>query len=276
MALALSSFLFINSGHFLGTHVTECIWSVQSARTECKQTNQSQCGKRSRSSQSYCERRGLCEWGEERNWRFVSGVAAQRLVFGLRYGINPPLVSASVCVWLCVCVTLCVCVRLRERELGGWTMRAVPLAVLLCGVLMMAEAARSRKEWSGGSGGLRRAASGVYHSLSSVFGEDNIKALYKVHNTLRHCTLRAVGPPRYTHTHPGVPQYWYRHRKYRNTDTGSTTVPTPGVPWYRNRKYRYTEARCTMIPAPKIPRYRYQHQVYCDTDTGSITVPDLQ
>ncbi|XP_053084947.1 BRI3-binding protein [Pangasianodon hypophthalmus] len=61
-------------------------------------------------------------------------------------------------------------------------MKAVTLALVVC-CLLMAEAARSRKEWSGGSGGggggLRRAASGVYHSLSSVFGEDNIKALYK-------------------------------------------------------------------------------------------------
>ncbi|TUM79445.1 BRI3-binding protein [Bagarius yarrelli] len=54
-------------------------------------------------------------------------------------------------------------------------MKAVTLALMLC-CLLMAEAARSRKEWSGG---LRRAASGVYQSLSAVFGEDNIKALYK-------------------------------------------------------------------------------------------------
>ncbi|KAF7687151.1 BRI3-binding protein [Silurus meridionalis] len=61
-------------------------------------------------------------------------------------------------------------------------MKALTLALVLYS-LLMAEAARSRKEWSGGSGGssggLRRAASGVYQSLSSVFGEDNIKALYK-------------------------------------------------------------------------------------------------
>lgn len=61
-------------------------------------------------------------------------------------------------------------------------MKAVTLALLVW-CLVMAEAARSRKEWSGG-GGLRRAASGVYQSLSSMFGEDNIKALYKVHNAL--------------------------------------------------------------------------------------------
>lgn len=66
------------------------------------------------------------------------------------------------------------------------------LALVLCCLLMAeAEAARSRKEWSGGSsgggGGLKRAASGVYHSLSSVFGEDNIKALYKVRNAYYCC-----------------------------------------------------------------------------------------
>ncbi|KAF4074129.1 hypothetical protein AMELA_G00236020 [Ameiurus melas] len=63
-------------------------------------------------------------------------------------------------------------------------MKTVTLALVLCCLLMAeAEAARGRKEWSGGSGGsgggLKRAASGVYHSLSSVFGEDNIKALCK-------------------------------------------------------------------------------------------------
>ncbi|KAF5893686.1 BRI3-binding protein, partial [Clarias magur] len=56
----------------------------------------------------------------------------------------------------------------------------VTLALLL---LAECEGARSRKDWSGGSGGggggLRRAASGVYQGLSAVFGEDNIRALYK-------------------------------------------------------------------------------------------------
>lgn len=70
-------------------------------------------------------------------------------------------------------------------------MKTVTLALVLCCLLMAeAEAARSRKEWSGGSsggGGLKRAASGVYHSLSSVFGEDNIKALYKVRNAYYCC-----------------------------------------------------------------------------------------
>ncbi|XP_060763555.1 BRI3-binding protein [Neoarius graeffei] len=62
-------------------------------------------------------------------------------------------------------------------------MRMMISVALLCCLLLMAEAARSRKEWGGGggsaSGGLRRAASGVYHSLSSVFGEENIRAVHK-------------------------------------------------------------------------------------------------
>ncbi|KAG7265609.1 hypothetical protein CRUP_015731 [Coryphaenoides rupestris] len=47
---------------------------------------------------------------------------------------------------------------------------------LFCG--SVAEAARSRRD-SGGQNSFRRAASGVYQTLSSVFGEDNIRGLYK-------------------------------------------------------------------------------------------------
>ncbi|XP_060739710.1 BRI3-binding protein [Tachysurus vachellii] len=62
-------------------------------------------------------------------------------------------------------------------------MKAVTLTLMLC-CLLTAEAARSRKEWSssgssGSSSGLRRAAGAVYQGLGSVFGDDNIKALYK-------------------------------------------------------------------------------------------------
>ncbi|KAM9446158.1 BRI3-binding protein [Clarias gariepinus] len=67
-------------------------------------------------------------------------------------------------------------------------MRSVRVVLVVCvtlALLLLAECegARSRKDWSGGSGGggggLRRAASGVYQGLSAVFGEDNIRALYK-------------------------------------------------------------------------------------------------
>ncbi|XP_051958913.1 BRI3-binding protein-like [Xyrauchen texanus] len=58
---------------------------------------------------------------------------------------------------------------------GAWL--AVVLSVLLANVFL-SEAARSRKD-SSSQNSFRRAASGFYQTLSNVFGEDNIRALYK-------------------------------------------------------------------------------------------------
>lgn len=54
---------------------------------------------------------------------------------------------------------------------------AAVLLVSLCLLLGSCEAARSSR--SAPSNSFRRAANGVYQTLSSVFGEDNIKGLYK-------------------------------------------------------------------------------------------------
>lgn len=49
--------------------------------------------------------------------------------------------------------------------------------VLSASVLYRTEAARSR---TSNQNSFRRAANGIYQTLSSVFGEDNIRGLYKV------------------------------------------------------------------------------------------------
>lgn len=54
---------------------------------------------------------------------------------------------------------------------------AVVLVVVLASVLVI-EAARNRRE-SSSQNSIRRAASGFYQTLSNVFGEENIRALYK-------------------------------------------------------------------------------------------------
>ncbi|KAA0716757.1 BRI3-binding protein [Triplophysa tibetana] len=54
---------------------------------------------------------------------------------------------------------------------------AVFLVVVLASVLLV-EAARSRKD-SSSQNSLKRAASGFYQTLSNVFGEENIRALFK-------------------------------------------------------------------------------------------------
>lgn len=52
------------------------------------------------------------------------------------------------------------------------------LVVILASVLV--ESARSRKD-SSSQNSLKRAASGFYQTLSNVFGEENIRALFKVY-----------------------------------------------------------------------------------------------
>lgn len=51
------------------------------------------------------------------------------------------------------------------------------LLVLSACVLSLAQAARSRP---GSQNSFRKAANGVYQTLSNVFGEENIRGLYKV------------------------------------------------------------------------------------------------
>ncbi|KAI4892432.1 hypothetical protein NFI96_024115 [Prochilodus magdalenae] len=59
-------------------------------------------------------------------------------------------------------------------------MRLLPVTLLLLSALLLAEGGRSRRENSGNSGNsLRRAASGVYQTLSSAFGEDSMRAVHK-------------------------------------------------------------------------------------------------
>lgn len=62
---------------------------------------------------------------------------------------------------------------------------AVFLSVFLAFVLLT-EAARSRKD-SSSQNSFRRAASGFYQTLSNIFGEENIRALYKVR--IRSCDI---------------------------------------------------------------------------------------
>ena len=53
------------------------------------------------------------------------------------------------------------------------------LSCLLVSLFCVAEAARNRKD-SSNQNSFRRAANGIYQTLSNVFGEDNIRGLYKV------------------------------------------------------------------------------------------------
>lgn len=53
--------------------------------------------------------------------------------------------------------------------------------VLSASLMCTSEAARSR---TSNQNSFRRAANGIYQTLSSVFGEDNIKGLYKVRHEL--------------------------------------------------------------------------------------------
>lgn len=57
----------------------------------------------------------------------------------------------------------------------------VVLLVLSSALLYTSEAARSRNS---NQNSFRRAANGIYQTLSSLFGEDNIKGLYKVKQAL--------------------------------------------------------------------------------------------
>ncbi|KAL2091881.1 hypothetical protein ACEWY4_011679 [Coilia grayii] len=52
------------------------------------------------------------------------------------------------------------------------------IVLVLSAALLCAESARSRKD-SSSQNSFRRAANGFYQALSSVFGEDNIRGLYK-------------------------------------------------------------------------------------------------
>ncbi|XP_075996124.1 BRI3-binding protein [Genypterus blacodes] len=54
--------------------------------------------------------------------------------------------------------------------------RLVALLSLLCSSLLCSDAARSR---GSNTNSFRRAANGVYQTLSSVFGEDTVRSLYK-------------------------------------------------------------------------------------------------
>lgn len=64
--------------------------------------------------------------------------------------------------------------------------------LLLASVLYAAEAARSRKDPSS-QNSFRRAANGIYQTLSNVFGEDNIRGLYKVRVL---CIIHIINPSR--------------------------------------------------------------------------------
>ncbi|KAL0979834.1 hypothetical protein UPYG_G00190400 [Umbra pygmaea] len=52
--------------------------------------------------------------------------------------------------------------------------------LLLLASLLCADTARSRKDPSSTQNSFRRAANGFYQALSNVFGEDNIRGLYKI------------------------------------------------------------------------------------------------
>lgn len=52
------------------------------------------------------------------------------------------------------------------------------IVLVFCASLLCAESARSRKD-SSNQNSFRRAANGFYQALSSVFGEENIRGLYK-------------------------------------------------------------------------------------------------
>ncbi|MBN3311674.1 BRI3B protein, partial [Atractosteus spatula] len=56
--------------------------------------------------------------------------------------------------------------------------RLIAIIALLLASLQCVEAARSRKD-SSSQNSFRRAANGLYQTLSSIFGEDNIRALHK-------------------------------------------------------------------------------------------------
>lgn len=61
-------------------------------------------------------------------------------------------------------------------------MKSIKLLVVLLvlsAYLLCADSARSRKD-SSNQNSFRRAANGFYQMLSNVFGEDNIRGLYKV------------------------------------------------------------------------------------------------
>ena len=51
--------------------------------------------------------------------------------------------------------------------------------LMLVASVLCAEAGRSRKD-SSNQNSFRRAANGVYQTLSNIFGEDNIRGHYKV------------------------------------------------------------------------------------------------
>lgn len=53
------------------------------------------------------------------------------------------------------------------------------IVLVLFASLVCAESARSRKD-SSSQNSFKRAANGFYQALSSVFGEENIRGLYKV------------------------------------------------------------------------------------------------
>ena len=65
--------------------------------------------------------------------------------------------------------------------------------VLSTSLLCTAEAARSR---TSNQNSFRRAANGIYQTLSSVFGEDNIRGLYKVSGGHGLSTEQSVLPER--------------------------------------------------------------------------------
>jgi len=70
-------------------------------------------------------------------------------------------------------------------------MKGAKLALVLgmfLALVLLTEAVRSRKD-SSNQNSFRRAASGFYQTLSNFFGEENIRALYKVHTRSRYIVM---------------------------------------------------------------------------------------
>lgn len=105
------------------------------------------------------------------------------------HGLSPPSQPVSIIPHQGVSegsyLSLLLCVSLHFlnclTSLSLWAMKGirffVVFLVLSVSLLCTAEAGRSR---TSNQNSFRRAANGIYQTLSSVFGEDNIRGLYKV------------------------------------------------------------------------------------------------
>lgn len=117
-----------------------------------------------------------CRNCEKRTRRCESNANSRAVQFSVEQGVSWAASSASASTFLHLFSHIPASHPGTFDKMKGINIFLVFL-VLSASLLCTSEAARSR---TSNQNSFRRAANGIYQTLSSLFGEDNIKGLYKV------------------------------------------------------------------------------------------------